>query len=152
MTMVRVFLKKFKETTKIVADSALKPLIENGIKADIVVTDLDGDEEILKTVGQSEAVFVVHAHGDNIGKLQFVENFRNCVGTTQAKPFGKIKNFGGFTDGDRAVFLASHFGAKKIDEQLTAPNPTKFPEERSKRNVYKVYKGLLAVASKKRNR
>ena len=26
------------------ADSAVKPLIDNGIKPDIVVTDLDGDE------------------------------------------------------------------------------------------------------------
>ena len=29
-------------------------------------------------------------------------------------PFDKIKNFGGFTDGDRGVFLANHFEAKKI--------------------------------------
>src|SRR3989304_5832837 len=30
------------------------------------------------------------------------------------KSFGKIHNFGGFTDGDRCVFLAKHFKAKKI--------------------------------------
>ena len=108
------FLKKFKNTTKIVADSALKPLIENDINPDIVVTDLDGDEKSLKKIGDTDTVFVVHAHGDNIARLQFVENFRNYIGTTQTKPFGKIKNFGGFTDGDRAVFLASYFKAKKI--------------------------------------
>ena len=27
---------------------------------------------------------------------------------------GKVHNFGGFTDGDRCVFLANHFKAKKI--------------------------------------
>ena len=108
------FLKKFKKATKVVADSALKPLIENGIKPDVVVTDLDGDEESLKKIGKTNTIFVVHAHGNNIARLQFVENFRNCIGTTQTKPFGKIKNFGGFTDGDRAVFLASYFNAKKI--------------------------------------
>ena len=36
------------------------------------------------------------------------------MGTTQTKPIGKIHNFGGFTDGDRCVFLANHFKAKKI--------------------------------------
>ena len=34
--------------------------------------------------------------------------------STQAKPMGKVNNFGGFTDGDRCVFLANHFKAKKI--------------------------------------
>ena len=38
-------LKHFKKTVKIVADSAVKPLIDDGIKPNIVVTDLDGDEE-----------------------------------------------------------------------------------------------------------
>ena len=57
---------------------------------------------------------LVHAHGDNSEKIHFVKNFKNCIGTTQTKPVGKIHNFGGFTDGDRSVFLANHFKAKKI--------------------------------------
>ena len=107
-------LKQMKKTVTIVADSALKPVVESGIKPDIVVTDLDGDERILKKVGKTNTIFVVHAHGDNISKLDFVGNFKNYLGSTQVKPFGKIQNFGGFTDGDRAVFLASYFNAKKI--------------------------------------
>jgi hypothetical protein len=107
-------LKHFKKMVTIVADSAIKPVIDNGIKPDIIVTDLDGDEETLKRIGKSKTIFVVHAHGDNISKLNWIKNFKNCVGTTQTKPFGKIQNFGGFTDGDRAVFLASYFNAKKI--------------------------------------
>ena len=107
-------LKQFKKTVKIVADSALKPLIDNGIKPDIIVTDLDGDEKTFKRIGKSKTFFVVHAHGDNISKLNLIEYFKNCIGTTQARPFGKVQNFGGFTDGDRAVFLASYFNAKKI--------------------------------------
>ncbi len=106
-------LKHFKKTVTIVADSAIKPVIDNGIKPDIIVTDLDGDEETLRRIGKSKIIFVVHAHGDNISKLNWISNFKNCVGTTQTKPFGKIQNFGGFTDGDRAVFLASYFNAKK---------------------------------------
>ena len=107
-------LKNFEKTVKIVADSAVKPLVDNGIKPDIIVTDLDGDENILKKVGRTKTIFVVHAHGDNIDKLELMKNFKNCLGTTQTKPFGRLHNFGGFTDGDRAVFLANHFNAKKI--------------------------------------
>jgi len=107
-------LKQFKKTVKIVADSALKPLIDNGIKPDIIVTDLDGDEKTFRKIGKSKTFFVVHAHGDNISKLNLIEYFKNCIGTTQTRPFGKVQNFGGFTDGDRAVFLASYFNAKKI--------------------------------------
>jgi len=107
-------LKNFEKTVKIVADSAVKPLVDNGIKPDIIVTDLDGDENVLKKIGRTKTIFVVHAHGDNIDKLELMKNFKNCLGTTQTKPFGKLHNFGGFTDGDRAVFLANYFNAKKI--------------------------------------
>ena len=75
---------------------------------------MDGDKDSLVKVGKTNSIFIVHAHGDNIAKLYLVENFKNCIGTTQSKPFRNIHNFGGFTDGDRAVFLASHFDAKKI--------------------------------------
>jgi hypothetical protein len=107
-------LQHFKKTVKIVADSAVKPLIDNGIEPNIIVTDLDGDEATFRKIGKSKTIFVVHAHGDNISKLSLIENFKNCIGTTQTRPFGKIQNFGGFTDGDRAVFLASYFNAKNI--------------------------------------
>ncbi len=107
-------LQHHKKILKIVADSAVKPCIENGIRPDIVVTDLDGDTRTFKKIGKSKIIFVVHAHGDNISKLNLIENFKNCVGTTQTRAFGKIYNFGGFTDGDRSVFLASYFNAKKI--------------------------------------
>ena len=107
-------LKRHKKTTKIVADGATKAIIENGLKPDIVVTDLDGDIISLKKAGRTNTVMVVHAHGDNSEKIHLVKNFKNCIGTTQAKPIGIVNNFGGFTDGDRCVFLANHFNAKKI--------------------------------------
>ncbi len=107
-------LRKYRKSIKIAADSALKPLVENGIIPDIVITDLDGDENTLKKIGKTKSIFIVHAHGDNIEKLEVVKKFKNCIGTTQSKPFSKIQNFGGFTDGDRGVFLANYFKAKKI--------------------------------------
>ena len=94
-------LKKYNKITKIVADGATRAITENGLKSDIVVTDLDGDIATLKRVGRTNAIMVVHAHGDNTEKLHLVKSFKNCVGTTQAKPFENIHNFGGFTDGDR---------------------------------------------------
>ena len=107
-------LKKYKKITKIVADGATKAIIENNLKPDIVVTDLDGDIKSLKKVGRTNTIMIVHAHGDNTEKIHLVKDFKNCIGTTQTKPVGKIHNFGGFTDGDRCVFLANHFKAKKI--------------------------------------
>ena len=107
-------LKKYKNITKIVADGATKALIKNKIKCDIVVTDLDGDQKFLKKAGKENAIMIVHAHGDNIDKLHLASDFKYCLGTTEGKPFGNVHNFGGFTDGDRCVFLAKHFGAKKI--------------------------------------
>lgn len=107
-------LKKHKKITKIVADGATKALLENKIRPDVIVTDLDGDQKYLKKAGQTNIIMVVHSHGDNIKKLHLAANFKFCIGTTEGKPFGKIHNFGGFTDGDRSVFLAKHFGAKKI--------------------------------------
>ena len=107
-------LKKLEKSIKIAADSSLKPLVDNGIIPDIIVTDLDGNENTIKKISKTKSIFVIHAHGDNIEKLQMVKKIKNCIGTTQTNPFNKIQNFGGFTDGDRGVFLASHFDAKKI--------------------------------------
>ncbi|WP_067959167.1 6-hydroxymethylpterin diphosphokinase MptE-like protein [Nitrosopumilus sp. Nsub] len=107
-------LKKLKKSIKIAADSSLKPLLENGVIPDIVVTDLDGDEDAIKKLSKRKSIFVIHAHGDNIEKLHMVKKIKNSIGTTQTEPFNKIQNFGGFTDGDRGVFLASHFEAKRI--------------------------------------
>ncbi len=109
-----VYIKKCKNVTKIVADGAARALLERGIKPDILVTDLDGDLDSIKKIGKMKIPILVHAHGDNYNKLEIVKMFSNVIGTTQTEEFGEIKNFGGFTDGDRCVFLAEFFGAKKI--------------------------------------
>jgi len=106
-------IKKYKDTIKICADTALTHMIKNRIRPEIVVTDLDGDLALLKKISKTSVV-VVHAHGDNIQQLAMARDFRNCIGTTQTEKVGRVYNFGGFTDGDRCVFLASHFGASKI--------------------------------------
>ena len=45
---------------------------------------------------------------------KYVDKFKSVYGTTQIEPKAHIYNFGGFTDGDRAVFLAEHFKPKAI--------------------------------------
>ncbi len=97
------------------ADGACRALIEHGIRPDIVVTDLDGDHGYLLCSDTLGSIMVVHAHGDNINLLKFmVPRLRNIIGTTQVKPLHNVYNFGGFTDGDRAVFIADAFNARSI--------------------------------------
>ena len=149
-------LKKYNKTVKIAADTAVKPLLQNKIKPDIVITDIDGDEESLKKLGNTKTIFVVHAHGDNISKIDFACNFKNCIGTTQTKPVGRIRNFGGFTDGDRGVFLASHFQAEKIilfgmdfGKRISRFSNTKPSERKTKIKKLKKAKELLEWLSDK---
>lgn len=108
-------IKKFPRGINIAADGATSFLLERGVVSDIIVTDLDGKVEDLLKANEKGSLVVVHAHGDNIDAIKkYAAEFKNAIGTTQSKPFGSLHNFGGFTDGDRAVFLAEHFGAKKI--------------------------------------
>ena len=149
-------LKKHNSTTKIVADGAVKALIKNKIKSDILVSDLDGDKKSLKKIGKSNTIMVIHAHGDNLDKLDLVSNFKNSVGTTETKSFGKIQNFGGFTDGDRCVFLAHHFKAKRIilfgmdfGNKIGEYSKTKIPNKKIKIKKLRRGKKLLEwLASK----
>ena len=109
------YLKKNKTVVKIAADGAVQFLIENKIRPDIVVTDLDGNPAFLQKAEKMGAIMVVHAHGDNTDTLRkIVPKFKKLIATTQVMPLENVYNFGGFTDGDRCVFLAEEFGAKKI--------------------------------------
>ena len=108
------YIKKSKNVTKIVADGAVRALLEKNIKPDILVTDLDGDLKSIEKIGKTMIPIIVHAHGDNYEKLEIVKKLKNVVGSTQTRKIGKIENFGGFTDGDRCVFLAEYFNASKI--------------------------------------
>ena len=105
----------FKEGTLIAADGATSALLEYGLTPHIIVTDLDGRFEDIKEANELGAFVVVHAHGDNIEKLRdLVPKLKNVLGTCQTEPLDIVYNFGGFTDGDRAVFLAEALGAKEI--------------------------------------
>jgi hypothetical protein len=104
------------EGTVFAADAASLVLRGSGIRPDAVFTDLDGATDEYPVMNREGTVMVIHAHGDNIPLLRFwTPQFRSpVVGTTQAEPFPPLHNFGGFTDGDRAVFAADHLGADRI--------------------------------------
>jgi uncharacterized Rossmann fold enzyme len=109
------FIKRSAKFVKIVANGAVQALIERNIKPNIVVTDLDGDPSFLQKAEKMGSTMVVHAHGDNINRLKkLVPKFRHLIGSTQVMPVQNVYNFGGFTDGDRCVFLAEEFGAREI--------------------------------------
>ncbi len=102
--------------TLISAGSATVRVMAMGIVPDIVVTDLDGDIDSQIKASDMGAVTLIHAHGDNADLItRYAKEFRGkVVLTTQSSPDNVLCNFGGFTDGDRAVCLARHFGSSKI--------------------------------------
>ncbi len=110
--------KSIEKKIKISADGATSALLKHNIIPDIIVTDLDGKISDILYANKKGAITIIHAHGDNIEKIKkYVKNFKGEIfGTTQIDPtnFKKLYNFGGFTDGDRAIFLADHFKSKKI--------------------------------------
>ncbi len=100
----------------ITADGATTALLEVANRVpQVVVTDLDGKLQDLILANQKGASMVVHGHGDNIQQLlRYVPKLTRVLGTTQVKPKQRVYNFGGFTDGDRAVFFALYMGAEII--------------------------------------
>jgi len=102
--------------TVIAADGAANRLSARGIRPGAIVTDLDGATDDFIRMNEEGTVIVVHAHCDNMDLLRrWVPRFPGAlVGTTQSRPFGVIHNFGGFSDGDRAVFLAHALGAADV--------------------------------------
>lgn len=117
---IKAFKKESnKEQIIIAADGATSTLIKNGLIPDIIVTDLDGYIPDQIKANNMGAILIIHAHSDNVPAMkEWVPRFEGKVlATTQSVPDEEhnLYNFGGFTDGDRAVFLASHFNARLIN-------------------------------------
>lgn len=106
----------FSNNVIIAADGTTSTLLETGLVPHFIVTDLDGNIEDQITANLKGSIVAIHAHGDNISQIElWTPRFEGKVlGTVQCKPKGILQNFGGFTDGDRGVFLAHHFAAGSI--------------------------------------
>jgi len=120
----------------VAASSAAAVCRDAGVAVDCAVTDLDGAPAVARQLTTEGVPVAVHAHGDNLALVR--EHVPAMDGawvlpTTQAAPAGPVRNFGGFTDGDRAAFLADAVGA----DELAFPgwsfdDPDVTPEKRRK--------------------
>ena len=105
------------DSTIVSAGSATSVLMDAGVLPDIVVTDLDGDIVSQIEASKRGAVTFIHAHGDNAELIMsYAKEFTGpVVLTTQSKPDNVIRNYGGFTDGDRAVSAMLALGADRVE-------------------------------------
>lgn len=105
---------------------------------DVIVTDLDGIVQDQLESWRRGSWIVAHAHGDNIPAVRkFLPQIgARAIGTTQVEPFGKLCNFGGFTDGDRAAFMAYELMADQIylAGMDLGPKIGKYSGEKDQRN------------------
>jgi uncharacterized Rossmann fold enzyme len=88
-----------------------------GFAVDLLVTDLDKNPETALEMTEAGIPVAAHAHGDNIALVEeWVPRFdpEHTLATTQASPVEAVYNVGGFTDGDRAAFLADAVGAAEL--------------------------------------
>ncbi|MFW5919388.1 MAG: 6-hydroxymethylpterin diphosphokinase MptE-like protein [Halanaeroarchaeum sp.] len=99
------------------ASIAADELLGAGVGVDLMVTDLDKNPETAIALTRAGRPVAVHAHGDNVPLVHDVlprMDVENVLGTTQVRPVGSVYDLGGFTDGDRAAFLADHLGAAQL--------------------------------------
>ncbi|MEE6208965.1 6-hydroxymethylpterin diphosphokinase MptE-like protein [Salarchaeum sp. III] len=99
------------------ASTATDILTDAGIRVDAMVTDLDKNPDTARDRTRNGKPVVAHAHGDNIPSIdEWLPRFDtdHVLATTQAEPREHVHNFGGFTDGDRAAFLADALGASEL--------------------------------------
>ena len=99
------------------ASTATDRLADAGVPVDAMVTDLDKNPETGAERTERGEPVVVHAHGDNRDSIdEWLPRYdaRHVLATTQAAPRTPVANPGGFTDGDRAAFLADALGAAEL--------------------------------------
>jgi len=135
----------------IAADGAAAVLMDQGRVPEVICTDLDGNSEadIEKEIFACSrgSIVLIHAHGDNRDKLEkYVPRFRRFIATTQARPFDRVYNFGGFSDGDRCVFVAKEFEAERIRlAGFDFDDPLVNPIKKKKLNWAKELIGMLGI-------
>ncbi len=124
------------EGTVVASGSAVSRLMDLGIVPGVVVTDLDGPIEAQIECSRRGSLTFIHAHGDNVDLVRrYAPEFKGpVILTTQSRPDTVVANYGGFTDGDRAVCICQEFGVRKVVLRgFDALNP--YPKEGSDPSV-----------------
>lgn len=116
----------------IVAGSAVERAHDHELHPWLIVSDLDGSASAHRALSRRGSLTAVHAHGDNRDLLeQLVPELEGpLVGTCQVDPSGgssggsqggrqardgaPVHRVPGFTDGDRACWMAQQAGAREI--------------------------------------
>ncbi len=98
------------------ADGATVSCLTANLVPDVIVTDLDGPVESEVTANHRGSLVVVHAHSDNRPAVRtWVPEFSGeLAGSWAGPPDPQLIDVGGFTDGDRAAYLAQDRGARRI--------------------------------------
>ncbi|HTP55028.1 MAG TPA: 6-hydroxymethylpterin diphosphokinase MptE-like protein [Thermoplasmata archaeon] len=114
------------------ADGATAPCLAAGLVPSVIVTDLDGPVPSEVSASGRGSLVLVHAHGDNVPALErWVPEFPGeLAGSWAGPPRPGLIDVGGFTDGDRAAYLAEALGARRIllwafdFERVDVPDPS----------------------------
>jgi 2-amino-4-hydroxy-6-hydroxymethyldihydropteridine diphosphokinase len=105
-----------REVAVVAADGATAVCLDASVTPAVIATDLDGPVPSEVNANRRGSLVVVHAHGDNIPALsEWVPQFPGeLAGSWAGPPRPHLLDPGGFTDGDRAAFLADLGGAERI--------------------------------------
>jgi len=100
----------------VAADGAAAACLAAGLVPDVITTDLDGPVPAEIEANLRGSLVVVHAHGDNAPAIdEWVPQFPGALaGSWAGPPRDGLLDVGGFTDGDRAAYLADELGAHQI--------------------------------------
>jgi uncharacterized Rossmann fold enzyme len=136
----------------VAADGATARCLDAGLVPELVVTDLDGPVPSEVLANARGALVVVHAHGDNLPQLaRWVPEFGGeMAGSWAGPPSEQLIDVGGFTDGDRAAFLAHHARARRIllwgfdFDEVEELRPEEATRKRAKLRWARELIGLLA--------
>ena len=115
--MKKAALENYQKSVIVSVEGITGAFLEKGFIPNVVVTDLDSNHELLAKAGQKGALLLIHIHGDNLELVKsFLQTYElnRVILTTQTMPRKWVKNYLGFTDGDRAAFFAKSMGVRRI--------------------------------------
>ena len=100
----------------VAADGAADALAKTEFGCDALVSDLDSCSVPTLVKNSNTGTVFAHAHGDNMDLVKSIvpKLGHGTFGTTQVESREPVKNFGGFTDGDRACYIACALGASRM--------------------------------------
>ncbi|MFP3237828.1 MAG: 6-hydroxymethylpterin diphosphokinase MptE-like protein [Caldivirga sp.] len=124
----------------------LRRLVNDGVVPDLVVTDFDYDPDSL--IG-FRGIVIGHAHGDNVDAyVKYAGLMNRLIPSVQVWPVGCSVLIPGFTDGDRAVYLAAYMGSRRIVVRGFNPSTPIKRSDAVKRTKLKVAGYLIKRAAR----